>query len=51
VERLSAASISSSAVGAPVDESLDDFILEACRRHVQGGVARVHLMRDCFKEV
>ena len=51
VKRLGAAAISRKTVGTLVDESLDDFILEARSRHVQGSVARVHIMRDRFKEV
>jgi hypothetical protein len=51
VKRLGAAAISGGAVRAPINESLDDSVLEARRRHVQGRIACVHVMRDGFEEV
>jgi hypothetical protein len=51
VKRLGTAAISGRTFSATFDQRLRDLILEGCRRHVQGGIAFVHVMGDWLKEV
>ena len=48
---LRAAAIFGREVSTPVEEGLRDFGYVGRRRHVQRGVACVHVMRDCFEEI
>jgi hypothetical protein len=51
VERLRAAAISCGAIGSSVDQLPADFMSEAGRRHMQGGIAGVQIVFDLFEEI